>query len=101
MKITQEEYQYFHINRRDGLAAIKPSKFDAFGRMPEPAIFITTREFITRWAIYIGEFRRSLYLYGINPPSDLRIEEGEDGAEGGDFKIITSKPVPADFLRRL
>lgn len=97
----REEYQYFHISRRDNLAAIKPSKFDAFGRMPEPAIFVTTHEFITRWAIYIGEFKKSLYLYGINPPPDLPIEEGEDGAEGGDFKIITRESLSADFLRRL
>lgn len=96
-----QEYQYFHISRRDGLTAIKPSKFDAFGRMPEPAIFITTREFITRWAIYIGEFRKSLYLYSINPPPDVQIEEGEDGAEGGDFKIITREPISADFICRL
>lgn len=97
----REEYQYFHISRRDNLAAIKPSRFDAFGRMPEPAIFITTSEFVTYWKLWIGEGRKTLYLYGINPSPDLRIEEGEDGAERGDFKIITNKPLSADFLRRL
>lgn len=97
----REEYQYFHISRRDGLTEIKPSKFDAFGRMPEPVIFITTSEFVDRWKWWIGEGMKSLYLYGINPPPDLLIEEGEDGAEGGDFKVITNEPVSADFICRL
>lgn len=100
MRITKE-YQYFHISKRDDLAAIKPSKFDAFGRMPEPAIFVTTSEHIDHWKWYIGEGMTSLHLYGLNPSPDLRIEEGEDGAERGDFKIITSEPLSADFLRRL
>ena len=97
----KEEYQYFHISRRDNLAAIKPSKFDAFGRMPEPAIFVTTSEFVNYWKWWIGEGMKSLYLYGINPPPDLAIGEGEDGAEQGDIKIITDKPIPADFICRL
>ena len=93
-----QEYQYFHISRRGDLAAIKPSKFDTFGRMPESAIFVTTSEFINYWKWWIGEGMRSLFLYGINPPPNLAIEEGEDGAEQGDFKIITNKQIPADFI---
>ena len=93
-----QEYPYYHVSRRDGLSAIKPSRFDAFGRMPEPAVFVTTRPFITNWKLWIGEGRRDLYLYGINPPAGLPIEEGEDGAERGDFKIITCDPVPAEYI---
>jgi len=96
-----QEYQYLHISRRGDLAKIKPSKFDAFGRIPEPAIFVTTIAFVNYWKWWIGEGRKSLYLYGINTSPDFRIEEGEDGAEHGDFKIVTSEPVSADFICRL
>ena len=59
--------------------------------------FVTTSEFVNHWW-WIGEGMKSLYLYGINPPPDLAIEEGKDGAERGDFKIITNKHIPADFI---
>jgi hypothetical protein len=87
----------FHVSRKPDLTELRPSRFDAFGRMPEKAVFVTTQEFVRRWAGYVGECIRPVYVYEIlltNP----KLDEGVEGWETGDLKIVTNDPIPVEFL---
>jgi hypothetical protein len=67
--------------------------------MPETAVFVTTVERLGFWAAYIRDTsERKLPLYGVELPEGSRIEEGIDGAENGDFKVITSRALPVKFI---
>lgn len=91
---------FYHLNRRSGLTEIPPTKFDSFGKLPEPVIFITDKEHINYWAAYIRDNQpsRLVYVYKIEVPADARIEAGPDGAENGDFRLKTKQPVNCEFL---
>ncbi len=96
------QFHYFHVGRKPDCTEIRPSRFDVHGRMPESAVFVTIAEHIAGWASYIRDGSdRTLYLYGITVPDGVRMEEGLDGAEAGDFKVITNVPLKATFIREL
>lgn len=95
-------FSYFHIGRKSDCEELRPSKFDAHGKMPESAVFVTTEEHIGSWAAYIRDGSpTTLYLYEVTVPEGARIEEGIDGADLGDLKVITQVPLKATFLRTL
>lgn len=99
---TSEQFQYFHVGRKPDCQEIRPSKFDVNGKMPEPAVFVTTAEHIMGWAAYIRDgSSATLYLYGVTVPEQARIEEGLDGAQLGDYKVITSVPLKATFIKTM
>lgn len=91
---------YYHVSRKPLLTAIKPTKFDITGRMPERAVFVTDADHINHWTAYIRDGGNApLYLYEITLPDGSRIEEGPDGEEHGDWKVITDQPLACTFLR--
>ncbi len=94
---------YFHVGRRSDLTELKPSRFDINGTMREKAVFVTTEEHIRGWAIYIrdAKFDQPLFLYRVEVADDARIEDGCDGRERGDLKVVTDMPLPCEFVREV
>ncbi len=94
---------FYHLNRRSGLTVIPPTKFDSFGKLAKPVVFVTDKEHINYWAAYIRDNRpnKPLYVYQVNLPANARIEIGPDGEKNGDFRLIVNQPVKCDFLYQL
>ena len=94
---------FYHLNRRPSLTAVLPTKFDSFGKLPEPVVFLTSKEHIKRWAAYIRDNQpnQPIYVYQIELPAKARIEVGPDGEENGDFRLISNQPVKCKFFYQL
>lgn len=68
--------------------------------MPDMAVFVTDEARVGYWAAYIRDGKLDdLYLYEVTIPGDAVIEEGCDGQENGDWKVLTSEPLSCAFLR--
>lgn len=79
---------------------LKPSKFDINGRMPDLAVFVTDEPHISHWAAYIRDGKSvDLYLYEVTVSDSAVIEEGCDGQQGGDWKVLTNEALQCSFVR--
>ena len=108
-RLTGEEtlalYKYFHISPvgPEWFTELKPNQFSLTRHFPEMGMFVTTDKFIGKWAGYVLEGHHG-YLYGISKedlPETYVIEEGIDGFEGGDIRIIRDQPLPVTFIREI
>tara|TARA_Y100000310_G_scaffold324311_1_gene386020 strand:- start:571 stop:924 length:354 start_codon:yes stop_codon:yes gene_type:complete len=108
-RLTWEEtlalYRYFHVSpvEPERFTELKPNEFSSTRHLPELGMFVTTVEFIGRWAGYVLEDGFG-YLYGISKedlPENYVIEEGIDGFETGDIRIVRDEPLPVTFIRAI
>ncbi|TSC56557.1 MAG: hypothetical protein Greene071421_138 [Parcubacteria group bacterium Greene0714_21] len=97
------KYTYLHIGRTSNLTFLKPNRFHIQGRLPTFWVFVTTVEFVCEWAIFIGELGPA-YLYGIREqdlPPNYALEEGINGWDRGDIRIVTEHLIPVTYLREV
>jgi len=95
----------YHVNRLDGLQVVLPTDHDIKGRMPEPAVFVTSARFISIWKDYVLDppATTTVYLYEVEAPENCRLEPGvgEYWRSVGDYKIVTDRPLPVRFVKEL
>lgn len=99
-----EKFQFFHLDPKPGLTEILSSTTELkIFQLPEPAVFVTTKEWILWWIPRLGIFHETntLYLYGVVVPEDADMDEGLEGMNYGDWMVFTDQPLPATFLRRI